>query len=94
MSPRLPATLNPGQHFNRAGDIITVVDVAPATAEAVKAHRIEVDKTRQTVKAFDDGNRLITFYPAAVGSEDKPSPLGELQVTEVSHNPTYRYNPD
>lgn len=94
MSKPLLAALNPGQRFKRAGETITVVDIAPATPESVKAQRIEVDKTRQTVKAFNDANRLIAFYPATVGSEDKPSPSGTLKVTEVSPNPTYRYNPD
>ena len=55
---------------------------------------MEVDKTRQTVKLFDKSNALIGFYPATVGSEEKPSPSGTLKVTEVSRNPTYRYNPD
>ncbi|MCG6203657.1 L,D-transpeptidase family protein [Rhodopseudomonas sp. HC1] len=94
MSQGLLATLNPGQRFKRAGETITVIDIAPAVPETVKAQRIEVDKTRQTVKAFDDTNRLIAFYPATVGSEDKPSPSGTLKVTEVSPNPTYGYNPD
>jgi lipoprotein-anchoring transpeptidase ErfK/SrfK len=46
------------------------------------------------VKLFDKSNSLIGFYPATVGSEEKPSPTGTLKVTEISRNPTYRYNPD
>ncbi|RJF69654.1 L,D-transpeptidase [Rhodopseudomonas palustris] len=94
MSQGLLAALNPGQRFKRAGETITVVDVAPATPDTVEAQRLEVDKTRQTVKAFDATGRLIAFYPATVGSEDKPSPSGTLKVTDVSPNPTYGYNPD
>ena len=55
---------------------------------------MEIDKVRQTVKLFDKSNALIGFYPATIGSEEKPSPSGTLKVTEVSRNPTYRYNPD
>ena len=44
---------------------------------------MEVDKTRQTVKLFDKSNALIGFYPATVGSDEKPSPSGTLKVTEV-----------
>ena len=58
-----------------------------------KADRVEVDKTRQTVRLFDKSNALIGFYPATVGSEEKPSPSGTLKVTEIDPNPTYRYNP-
>lgn len=94
MSEQLLSLLNPGQHFDRAGDKIIVVDTSPGAAkEPVKAVRVEVDKRRQTVRLFDKTNALIGFYPATVGSEEKPSPSGTLKVTEVNRNPTYHYNP-
>ena len=95
MSEDLLAMLNPGQRFDHAGDSIVVVDTGSAEAgNAAKADRVEVDKARQTVKLFDKSNALIGFYPATVGSEEKPSPTGKLKVTEIDPNPTYRYNPD
>jgi lipoprotein-anchoring transpeptidase ErfK/SrfK len=95
MSEDLLAMLNPAEHFDRAGDSIVVVDTEGGeTAKPTKADRVEVDKTRQTVKLFDKSNALIGFYPATVGSEEKPSPTGTLKVTEIDRNPTYRYNPD
>ena len=95
MSEQLLAALNPGQRFDRAGESIIVVDTGSAEAGAPsRADRVEVDKSRQTVKLFDKSNALIGFYPATVGSEEKPSPSGTLKVTEVDRNPTYRYNPD
>jgi lipoprotein-anchoring transpeptidase ErfK/SrfK len=95
MSEQLLATLNPTQLFNRAGDTIIVVDTGGGlTTNPTKAERVEVDKSRQTVKLFDKANSLIGFYPATIGSEEKPSPSDTLKVTEVSRNPTYRYNPD
>ncbi|MDA9493218.1 L,D-transpeptidase family protein [Bradyrhizobium sp. CCBAU 11361] len=94
MSEQLLAALNPGRRFDRAGETIAVVDTASAAEGApAKADRVEVDKVRQTVKLFDKTNALIGFYPATVGSEDKPSPSGTLKVTEVNKNPLYRYNP-
>nr|WP_206733507.1 L,D-transpeptidase family protein [Bradyrhizobium guangzhouense] len=92
MSEQLLATLNPGRHFDRAGETIAVVDTSGDAAPA-KADRVEIDKVRQTVKLFDTSNALIGFYPASVGSEEKPSPSGTLKVTEIDPNPTYRYNP-
>jgi lipoprotein-anchoring transpeptidase ErfK/SrfK len=92
MSEQLLAALNPGQRFDRAGDTIVVVD-AGTDQNPGKADRVEVDKNRQTVKLFDKTNTLIGFYPATVGSEEKPSPTGTLKVTEIDRNPTYRYNP-
>ncbi len=94
MSEDLLAKLNPGERFDRAGDSIVVVDTdSGETGKPVKADRVEVDKTRQTVKLFDKSNALIGFYPATVGSEEKPSPTGTLKVTEIDRNPTYHYNP-
>jgi lipoprotein-anchoring transpeptidase ErfK/SrfK len=95
MSEQLLGALNPGQHFERAGDSIIVLDTGSAQIGASsRADRVEVDKSRQTVKLFDKSNALIGFYPATVGSEEKPSPSGTLKVTEIDRNPTYRYNPD
>ena len=94
MGEQLLAALNPGARFDHPGDTILVVDTGGQTKNSAKADRIEVDKSRQTVKLFDKSNALLGFYPATVGSEEKPSPTGTLKVTEISHNPTYRYNPD
>jgi len=95
MSEQLLAALNPGKKFDRAGETIVVVDTSVGeSSDSAKADKVEVDKTRQTVKLFDKSNALIGFYPATVGSEEKPSPSGTLKVTEVSRNPTYRYNPN
>ncbi|MDA9420388.1 ErfK/YbiS/YcfS/YnhG [Bradyrhizobium sp. CCBAU 25360] len=95
MSEQLLEMLNPGRHFDRAGEIIVVVNIGnEGNGAPAKADRVEVDKVRQTVKLFDKSNVMIGFYPATVGSEDKPSPSGTLKVTEISRNPYYRYNPD
>jgi len=92
MSEDLLSALNPGRHFDRAEETIAVIDTG-ADQSPEKAAKVEVDKNRQTVKLFDKSNALIGFYPATVGSEEKPSPTGILKVTEIDRNPTYRYNP-
>lgn len=93
LSENLLSALNPGRRYDAAGVTIVVPAVAAATQNAAVA-RIEIDKARQTVKAFDKTNNLVAFYPATVGSEEKPSPSGTFKITSVSDNPTYRYNPD
>jgi lipoprotein-anchoring transpeptidase ErfK/SrfK len=92
MSEALLADLNPGGHFDRAGESLVVVDIGD-DQNPQKADRVAVDKRRQTVRLFDKANSLIGFYPATVGSEEKPSPSGTLKVTEIDRDPTYRYNP-
>jgi lipoprotein-anchoring transpeptidase ErfK/SrfK len=64
-----------------------------ANKERTKAARLEIDKTVQTLQAFDKDNKLIAFYPITAGSTDKPAPSGELKVRTIARNPTYRYNP-
>jgi lipoprotein-anchoring transpeptidase ErfK/SrfK len=91
-SQELLAELNPKQKFDRAGDRITIVNL-PHDKPDVKVTRIDVDKTRQTVKAFAKDGALVAFYPASVGSEEKPTPSGTLKVVSVQANPTYRYDP-
>ena len=91
MSQDLLVALNPAQKFDHAGDRINVVNL-PQEAPA-KTARIEVDKARETVKAFAKDGTLIAFYPASVGSEEKPTPSGTLKVVSVQPNPTYRYDP-
>ena len=92
MSQGLLAKLNPRQKFERAGDKIVVVRIGDEKP-AAKAARLEIDKTAQTMKAFDESQKLIAFFPITVGSTEKPAPSGELKIRNIFRNPTYRYNP-
>lgn len=92
MSPDLLVALNPNAKFDRAGETIQIVRLAEGK-EPAKAARLEVDKARETVKAFDKDGKLVAFYPASVGSEEKPTPSGDLKVVSVHAKPTYRYDP-
>jgi lipoprotein-anchoring transpeptidase ErfK/SrfK len=93
MSEGLLEALNPGKKFDQAGEIVFVANVLKKDAK-LKVGRIEVDKSRQTVKAFAPSGELIAFFPATVGSEEKPTPSGSLKVVFADANPNYRYNPD
>lgn len=93
MSEGLLEALNPKKKFDRAGESILVANVTGNDAK-LKADRIEVDKSGQTVKAFASSGDLVAFFPATVGSQEKPTPSGTLKVVSVDANPNYRYNPD
>jgi lipoprotein-anchoring transpeptidase ErfK/SrfK len=93
MSQQLLTALNPDEKFRKAGASIVVVDSQSGARDIPQAKRVEVDKERQTVKVFDASNQLVDFYPATVGSTDKPSPGGTLRVTMIQQNPIYHYNP-
>jgi lipoprotein-anchoring transpeptidase ErfK/SrfK len=92
MSVELLARLNPDASFAEAGEEIIVANVQ-SEARALSAARVDVDKDRQTVKVYAATGELIAFFPASVGSEEKPTPSGTLKVTAINSEPTYRYNP-
>jgi lipoprotein-anchoring transpeptidase ErfK/SrfK len=93
MSQALLSALNPGKKFVSAGETISVANVLNKQAR-LTIGRVEVDKSRQTVKAFDPQGNQVAFFPATVGSEEKPTPSGSFKVVSIDRNPTYRYNPE
>jgi lipoprotein-anchoring transpeptidase ErfK/SrfK len=93
MSEGLLTVLNPAKKFDRAGQRIFVTNV-PTKPVKLTIGRIEVDKVRQTVKAFDPSGALVGFFPATVGSDEKPTPSGTFKVASADANPNYRYNPE
>jgi lipoprotein-anchoring transpeptidase ErfK/SrfK len=93
MSPDLLVALNPEQNFATAGVRIVVANVSTSNLPK-KVARMEVDKSGQALRTFAADGNLLAYYPATVGSREKPAPGGTLKVTGVRKNPTYRYNPD
>jgi lipoprotein-anchoring transpeptidase ErfK/SrfK len=98
MSEALLQALNPGKNFEEAGTQILVANVAaaPAADKSLKGKvaRIEINKAARALQAFDADGKLLAFYPASIGSEEKPAPSGTLEVRAVAENPTYTYNPE
>ena len=100
MSEALLDALNPGKKFDEAGQTIAVANTLPKETSAQPKHtkpmmtRVEVDKEAQTVKVLGNSGELIAFFPASVGSDEKPTPSGVLKVTSIDARPNYRYNPD
>lgn len=92
MTEDLLAALNPGADFSKAGTVITVAAVSPTDLPEPVAS-IEVDKAERAVRAFDAAGKLLAFYPASIGSDDRPAPSGTLTVAAVAPNPTYTYDP-
>jgi len=92
VSEALLEALNPGVDFSRAGQRLVVPAVADQTLTEVA--RIVVDKTEKSLRAFDGSGKLIAFYPATIGSTQRPAPSGALRVLGVAKNPDYTYDPD
>jgi lipoprotein-anchoring transpeptidase ErfK/SrfK len=92
IDPGLLTRLNPKESFDTAGSKIMVPNVTKKPAEA-KVEKVVVDKSARTVRAFDGSGKLISFYPASVGSEERPAPSGTRQIRSIADNPTYHYSP-
>lgn len=84
--------LNPGVDFRRAGQVLVVpaVNDTPLTGVA----RIVIDKTERSARAFDEAGTLLAFYPATIGSSERPAPSGTVTVVGVAPEPNYTYDPD
>jgi lipoprotein-anchoring transpeptidase ErfK/SrfK len=108
MAQSLLRQLNPHADFKRAQSEIMVADVPELklrpgrhSVEAVPptdsggpiAARIVVDKPARNVRAYDKDGKLLGFYAATIGSEEKPAPSGVFKVNGVYWNPEYHYDP-
>jgi lipoprotein-anchoring transpeptidase ErfK/SrfK len=73
---------------------LTVEAIPPKKhAEGERVATIVVDKAASDVRAYNEGGRFVAFYPATIGSEEKPAPTGTFKVTRVAWNPDYHYDP-
>jgi lipoprotein-anchoring transpeptidase ErfK/SrfK len=91
MSPKLLAKLSPDVTI-AAGARLLVCD--PTRAALPKAASIRVSESDLSVTALDAAGHPMSRYPATVGSEHDPLPIGDWKVTGVGWNPVFRYNPD
>ncbi len=83
--------LNPNADFSIPGTTIKVVNPGPAKVGQVT--RIVADKARKQVFAYDAEGKLVSAYPATIGSSDTPSPSGTHTVERIALDPGYTYNP-
>ena len=92
MDQKLLQALNPGADFGKVGQTLLVA--APrAGPRDLQVTRIEVDKSDDEVRAFGSDGKLLAFYPATVGSTERPAPSGVFAVTSVAPHPAYFYDP-
>jgi lipoprotein-anchoring transpeptidase ErfK/SrfK len=82
------STSGPQDKWDAMLDQLSVAKSQPSAAKVV------VDKSDRTVRAYDAGGKLIAQFPASIGSEHDPLPLGEWQINGVARLPPFHYNPD
>ena len=91
VSQRLLAELNPGKSFDKPGVVIEVPAIERGPAR--HATRVVVSKSKRTVTAYGPNNRLLAQYPATIGGEHDPLPIGHWTITVVQHYPWFYYDP-
>jgi lipoprotein-anchoring transpeptidase ErfK/SrfK len=91
VNPTLLARLNPGKNLSKAGQEIIVPNVV--REYIVAADKVVVSKKNRTVSAYAADGMLLAQYPATMGSEHDPLPIGDWKISEVDHYPWFHYNP-
>lgn len=92
MDRKFLQALNPGVDMSVAGNTILVAEIATLPI-ASQVSRIDVDKAKGQVLAYDAAGNLIVAYPATIGSDELPSPSGSWVVRGIAPHPTYTYDP-
>lgn len=90
-SPELLEKLNSGKDLTHAGERITVPNVMRAPPR--RAYRVVVSESKRTVTAYGLGGKLLAVYPATLGGEHDPLPIGHWTITVVQQYPWFYYDP-
>lgn len=90
-SPGLLKKLNPDKDFRRAGEQIAVPSITGGAL--AKADKVVVDKSDASVMLVDAAGKTYARFPATMGSQHDPLPIGEWKIQGVANDPTFHYNP-
>jgi lipoprotein-anchoring transpeptidase ErfK/SrfK len=91
INPKLLEQLNPGKTLTQAGEEILVPN--DQHVGSPEADRVIVSKKNRTVTALALDGTILMQYPATIGSEHDPLPIGDLKVTVIQQNPRFNFNP-
>jgi lipoprotein-anchoring transpeptidase ErfK/SrfK len=92
-SPQLLRALNPGATFEEAGAEIQVPNVERTLLPKTQGMSVRVSQADRSVVALGPDGSVMARYPATVGSEHDPLPIGEWKINGVGWNPSFTYNP-
>lgn len=90
-SPDLLRRLNPDAEL-RAGARWWVPNVAEP--ELPTGAKVVVDRSDSVVQLLDAEDQVVGQWPATMGSEHDPLPIGEWTIDDVAEDPVFLYNPD
>jgi lipoprotein-anchoring transpeptidase ErfK/SrfK len=91
---RLPNVLPASRNYsNVKPDVAQLLSDLNVSAQQPKAERVVVDKSDKVVHVYGANGRMIAQFPATMGSEKDPLPLGNWKVNSVAFNPPFKYQP-
>jgi lipoprotein-anchoring transpeptidase ErfK/SrfK len=90
-SPALLQRLNPDAPA-KAGTTWLVPNVATASLPA--GDHVVVDQSDSVVMLVDEAGKTLAQWPATMGSEHDPLPIGEWTINGVAKDPPFQYNPE
>ena len=90
----LPNVLPTSRNYsNVKGDVAQLLSDLNVSGQQPKAAKVVVDKSDKVVHVYDKGGRMIAQFPATMGSEKDPLPLGNWKVNTIAFNPPFKYQP-
>ena len=90
----LPNVLPTSRNYsNVKPDIAQLLSDLNVSGEQPKASKVVVDKSDKVVHVYGEGGRMIAQFPATMGSEKDPLPLGNWKVNTIAFNPPFKYQP-
>ena len=93
-SPGLLRALNPGAAFDASGASVLVPNVERPPLAKAEGLSVRVSGSDHSAAAVDPDGNVVARYPATVGSEHDPLPVGDWKINGVARNPSFNYNPD
>ena len=76
-----------------AGDTLRVPNLRDE-APSASVERLVVSDGGRYLHALDAGGRIVLHFPATLGADYDPSPSDTLEITSVTHDPSWHYQPD
>jgi lipoprotein-anchoring transpeptidase ErfK/SrfK len=89
----VPSALPPSRDYqvedDKARGVLNALNIG---ANQPQGDRIVVDKSEGALAVFA-GDRLIAQFPATMGSETYPLPIGRWKIQGTAYMPDWQYNP-
>jgi lipoprotein-anchoring transpeptidase ErfK/SrfK len=91
---RLPNVLPASRSYSGVKpDVAQLLSDLNVNGTQPEAKRVVVDKSDKVVRVLDENDRLVAQFPATLGSDKDPLPLGNWKVNSIAYNPPFKYQP-